>query len=129
MKKIIWILIAVLLIGGLVWLVRTPGRPGKLDAFATCIKESGATYYGAFWCPNCKNQEALFGRSARFLPRVECSTPDGKGQLPVCQEAGVTGYPTWDFANGERVTGTLPLERLSELTSCPLPAGEAGPTQ
>lgn len=121
MKKFIWVLVALALIGGVVWLIKTPGKPGKLDAFATCIKDSGATYYGAFWCPNCKNQEALFGRSAKLLPRVECSTPDGKGQLPICQEKKVEGYPTWDFASGTRVTGTQSLERLSELTSCPLP--------
>ena len=122
MKKLwIWVLLIVVVVGGVVWLIRTPGKPGRLDAFASCIKESGATYYGAFWCPNCKNQEALFGRSARLLPRVECSTPDGSGQLKVCQDADIKGYPTWDFANGTRESGTLPLERLSEVTGCLLP--------
>jgi len=120
-KLWIWVLVVAVVIGGLVWLIRAPGKPGRLDAFASCIKESGATYYGAFWCPNCKNQEALFGRSARLLPRVECSTPDGSGQLKVCQDADIKGYPTWDFANGTRESGTLPLERLSEATGCLLP--------
>ena len=120
-KLWIWVLVVAVVIGGLVWLIRAPGKPGRLDAFASCIKESGATYYGAFWCPNCKNQEALFGRSARLLPRVECSTPDGSGQLKVCQDADIKGYPTWDFANGTRESGTLPLERLSEVTGCLLP--------
>ena len=121
MKKYLWVVILLAIIAGIVWLIKTPGKPGKLDAFATCIKDSGASYYGAFWCPNCKNQEALFGRSAKLLPRVECSTPDGKGQLPVCQEAKIEGYPTWQFADGTRVSGTQSLERLSELTSCQLP--------
>lgn len=120
-NKIIWIIVILALLGGFVWLVKTPGKPGELDSFAQCIKDSGAKYYGAFWCPNCKNQEALFGRSAKLLPRIECSTPDGKGQLPVCQEAEIKGYPTWEFADGVRETGTLPLARLSELTSCQLP--------
>ncbi|MDO8471321.1 MAG: hypothetical protein Q7S49_01800 [bacterium] len=120
-KLWIWVLIIVVVIGGILWLVKVPGRSGKLDAFASCINESGATYYGAFWCPNCKNQEALFGRSASLLPRVECSTPDGRGQLQVCKDASITGYPTWQFSDGTRETGTLSLERLSEVTSCPLP--------
>ena len=120
-NKLIWLLILVLVVGGILWLVKAPGRSGKLDAFASCIKESGATYYGAFWCPNCKNQEALFGRSASLLPRVECSTPDGRGQLQVCKDASITGYPTWQFSDGTRETGTLSLERLSAATSCPLP--------
>lgn len=120
-NKLIWLLVLVLVVGGLVWLIKTPSKPGKLDAFASCIKESGAIYYGAFWCPNCKNQEALFGRSAGLLPRVECSTPDGRGQLQVCQDASIKGYPTWQFSNGTRQTGTLSLERLSEATGCALP--------
>ena len=120
-NKLIWLLILVLVVGGILWLVKAPGRSGKLDAFASCIKERGATYYGALWCPNCKNQEALFGRSASLLPRVECSTPDGRGQLQVCKDASITGYPTWQFSDGTRETGTLSLERLSEATSCPLP--------
>lgn len=120
-NKIIWVIIVLVVVGGLVWLVKTPGKPGKLDTFAQCLNDSGAKYYGAFWCPNCKNQEALFGRSAKLLPRIECSTPDGKGQLPICQDAGIEGYPTWDFANGTRSTGTLTLAQLSEATGCALP--------
>jgi len=124
MKKntLFWSLVSILFVVGVVWLVLTPTKPGKLDAFAQCINDSGAKYYGAFWCPNCKNQEAMFGRSARLLPRTECSTPDGKGQLPICKNAGITGYPTWDFSDGSRETGTLTLELLSEKTTCPLPA-------
>ena len=123
MKKtaIIWTLVTLAVVVGLVWLIRTPGRPGQLDAFAQCISDSGATFYGAFWCPHCQNQKALFGSSAKLLPYIECSTPDGRGQLPVCQEAGVEGYPTWDFADGTRIPGEVTLERLSELTSCELP--------
>ena len=122
MKKntLIWSAVSVLIVAGIIWLILAPTKPGKLDAFAQCINDSGAKYYGAFWCPNCKNQEAMFGISAKFLPRTECSTPDGRDQLPVCQEAGITGYPTWDFPDGSRETGTLPLERLSEKTSCPI---------
>lgn len=121
-KKFIWILISLLLLGSIVWLIRTPGRPGKLDTFATCIKESGALFYGAFWCPHCQNQKALFGSSAKLLPYIECSTPDGNSQKPLCTEAGVKGYPTWKFPNGTVETAEVSLARLSELTSCPLPA-------
>lgn len=121
MKKIIWILVVLVVVGGFVWLVKTPGKPGKLDAFATCIKDSGAIFYGAFWCPHCQSQKAAFGASAKYLPYVECSTPDGKSQLPICTNAGVEGYPTWKFSDGTVETGNIPLPRLSELTSCPLP--------
>ncbi|MDO8565332.1 MAG: hypothetical protein Q7R67_01810 [bacterium] len=120
-KKLVWLLVALLVVGGLVWLVRTPGRRGKLDSFATCIKDSGATFYGAFWCPHCQNQKAMFGSSAKLLPYVECSTPDGNSQLPICKDAGVTGYPTWKFPDGTVLSGEVSLEKLSELTSCQIP--------
>ncbi|MDO8569911.1 MAG: thioredoxin domain-containing protein [bacterium] len=120
-NKVIWIVVSVLVIGGVIWLVISPTKPGKLDAFASCIKDSGATFYGAFWCPHCQNQKALFGSSAKLLPYVECSTPDGKSQLPICTDAGVTGYPTWEFFDGTRESGEVSLERLGEVTGCKLP--------
>ncbi|MEX0919379.1 MAG: hypothetical protein WDZ64_01350 [Parcubacteria group bacterium] len=127
MKKntLVWILFFLVFFGFVSWLVTAPARSGELDTFASCIAESGSTYYGAFWCPNCQNQEALFGRSARLLPRIECSTPDGRGQLPVCTEAEITGYPTWEFPDGTRDTGTLSLDRLSGATGCALPEDNA----
>ena len=121
MKKAVWIIVLILAVVGVVWLIKTPGKPGRLDTFATCIKDSGAIFYGAFWCPHCQNQKAMFGSSAKYLPYNECSTPDGKGQLAICTDAGVTGYPTWVFADGTRKSGEVSLEDLSATTNCPLP--------
>ena len=95
--------------------------PGKLDSFAQCLKDKGAVFYGAFWCPHCQNQKKLFGRSARLLPYIECSTPNGQGQLPICIDKKITGYPTWEFADGSREDGEVSLEKLAEKTSCELP--------
>lgn len=95
--------------------------PGKYDQFATCLKDRGATFYGAFWCPHCQRQKALFGNSVKLLPYVECSTPDGKSQTPICVDKKITGYPTWEFADGSRLNGEIPLETLAEKTGCSLP--------
>jgi hypothetical protein len=108
----------VLIFGGLNYY---HNQPGELDGFAQCLEEKGAIFYGAFWCPHCQNQKAMFGRSARLLPYVECSTADGKGQLPVCTQRGVESYPTWVFADGTRESGEVSLPRLAEKTSCALP--------
>ncbi|MEN9613982.1 MAG: hypothetical protein RLZZ347_289 [Candidatus Parcubacteria bacterium] len=116
-KIILGIVAVVLVLGGLVYLSRLPG---KLDTFATCLKDKGATFYGAFWCPHCQEQKAMFGRSVSKLPYVECSTPDGNGQTQICKDKKITGYPTWEFADGTRETGTVPLAKLAEKTSCPL---------
>lgn len=98
-----------------------PIAEGKYAEFATCIAKSGATYYGAFWCPNCKHQEELFGDAKSLLPRIECSTPDGRSQLAVCSQANVTAYPTWEFADGSRAQGVQSLETLARRTGCVLP--------
>jgi len=94
---------------------------GKLDSFAQCLKTSGAEYYGAFWCPNCQNQNKLFGSSKKYLPYTECSTPDGKGQLQICKDKEIKGYPLWMFADGTQASGLQSLQQLSDKTQCPLP--------
>jgi hypothetical protein len=126
MKKYLYILIALEFFGGVIWLIVTPGKAGKLDAFATCIKDSGAKFYGAFWCPHCQAQKARFGTSEKLLPYIECSTPDAQGQTQVCKDLGINTYPTWYFASTtsdtpDIVTGEQELTDLAERTSCPLP--------
>lgn len=96
---------------------------GTYTAFAQCLKESGTTFFGAFWCPHCQAQKKLFGDASELLPYVECSTADGKSQLAVCKEAGVSSYPTWEFPDKTRQTGEVPLAILSEKTGCALPLG------
>ncbi len=99
--------------------------PGKLDTFAQCLTDKGATFYGAFWCPHCNSQKKLFGSSKTLLPYVECSLPNGSGQTQICIDKGITGYPTWEFADGTRpFSGEVSLEDLSAKTGCPLPEGE-----
>lgn len=121
MKTVIYWIVGFLIIGGVVaLLVREAQRPGQYDTFAQCLGEKGATFYGAFWCPHCQKQKALFGRSAKKLPYVECSTRDGKGVLPVCEQAQIQSYPTWVFADGTRVSGEQTFETLSEKTTCPI---------
>ncbi len=95
--------------------------PGNLDSFARCLKDKGAVFYGAFWCPHCQNTKSMFGVSAKLLPYVECSTPDGKGQLQVCIDKEIKNYPTWEFADGSRLTGERTLQELAEKTGCTLP--------
>lgn len=114
--------IFIALVAGAVGIFALQNRgPAPLDAFAECIAKSGATFYGAFWCPHCQNQKKMFGRSAHLLPYVECSTPDGQSQLPSCTDKKVNGYPTWEFADGSRQSGEVPLAILAEKTGCPLP--------
>jgi thiol-disulfide isomerase/thioredoxin len=123
MKKTNWIfgIIIVLIIGGLVsLLVIEAKKPGKYDKLAQCIADSGAKFYGAFWCPHCQATKAMFGKSAKLLPYIECSQPSGKGQLPICDEKGIKGYPTWIFPDGSELTGEQTIEALATKTNCPV---------
>lgn len=121
-KSYIYALIAILLVlAGGYYLYVNAQKPGVYDSFATCIKDSGATFYGAFWCPHCQEQKKMFGKSAKLLPYVECSAPSGRGQTQVCIDAKVESYPTWQFADGSRVSGTQSFEALAQKTACTLP--------
>lgn len=98
--------------------------PGKYDAFATCLKDQGAVFYGAFWCKYCNEQKKMFGVSQKLLPYEECSTSDGRSQLPICKDKGITSYPLWEFADGSKLNGVVPFAQLAEKTSCSLPVPE-----
>lgn len=121
MKQYIsWIIIGVavvLTLGGVVWYA---SQPGQYDEFATCIQQSGTTFFGAFWCPHCQEQKAMFGKSAAKLPYTECSTPDGQGQTQICIDNKIESYPTWQFKDGSRKTGVLSFADLSTFTGCPV---------
>jgi len=117
----IWVVVGVVIAVGVWWFVFYQKTPGEFDTFAQCLKDKGAVFYGAFWCPHCQNQKKMFGKSSKLLPYVECSTPDGKGQLKICKDKNIEGYPTWEFTDGSRESGEVSLELLSEKTGCELP--------
>jgi uncharacterized membrane protein len=84
-------------------------------ALAKHLQETGAKFYGAFWCPHCQKQKATFGKEAMaFVPYVECSETDRRLTV-ACQVAGIKGYPTWDI-NGQRSTGEKSLTELADLS-------------
>lgn len=122
-------MLVIALIGGLIF-ARNASAPqdatssnavaSPYDTFAKCITDAGAKFYGAYWCSHCKAQKELF-QNSKELPYIECSTPNGQGQTPVCAEAGVTSYPTWRFADGSELSGEQSFEALAEKTSCALP--------
>jgi uncharacterized membrane protein len=94
-----------------------PPEDPYMRGLAEHLTNTGAKFYGAYWCPHCQDQKKLFGSAARRLPYIECS-PNGMKmpQAAVCNEAGVDGYPTW-FIKGKKVDGTVLIPRqLAELS-------------
>lgn len=93
-----------------------------LRELAVHLDESGARFFGAYWCPACMDQKELFSASAPRLPYVEC-TPSGRnGPLSIaCQENQVRDYPTWSIA-GQRHTGVLQPRELARMSGFREPA-------
>jgi len=127
-KTIIGGVVVLLLAVGIVLFALSSDAPkgGVIDMntvearLAQCLKDQGAIFYGAFWCPHCANQKDLFGAAEDLLPYVECSTPDGNAQLQICKDKGVQSYPTWEFADGSRLTGEQSFATLAEKAGCAL---------
>jgi glutaredoxin len=117
------IIVAILIIVGVAYVLafNSSNKNGKYDDFAKCLTEKNVTMYGTWWCPHCKDQKELFGKSWQYVNYIECSTPDGNAQLPVCTNAGIEGYPTWELGNGSRIDKVISLKYLSGLTDCTLP--------
>src|SRR3984893_2561516 len=96
-------------------------RGSRLDTFAQCLAAKQVRMYGAYWCPHCAEQKEMFESSFRYVPYVECGITGSRDEAPVCKDAGIKHFPTWQFADGERREGTQPLPDLSTKTGCSLP--------
>ena len=146
--KTLWIILALIIILPIVILTGVQKLPGKHAALAQCITDSGAQFYGADWCPHCQEQKLLFGNAVKKLPYVECTGPINeykkntadaqnavdtgkvktideartilgiKPMYDVCVEKNITGFPTWTFLDGTRLSGVQPLQVLAEKTNC-----------
>jgi hypothetical protein len=117
---IITTIILVLLIAGIIVIYpKNPATPGKLDEFAKCLRDKGVTMYGAYWCSHCQNEKKAFGDSFKFVPYVECTEDSQK-----CISAGVQNYPTWTFPAGRKFEGEQGLQKLSQISDCPLPQSQ-----
>ncbi len=96
-----------------------------LQGLAVHLRDSGARFYGAYWCPACQEQKALFTASVERLPYVEC-TPDGRraGMHIDCVTRQIQDFPTW-IIGGERYTGVLSVAQLAALSRFKGTAGGA----
>jgi hypothetical protein len=81
------------------------------QALANHLKTRGAVFYGAWWCPACTQQKALFGKEAGArLPYVECTDASGSAR---CSAAGIRAFPTWDMPSKPRLVGVQSVEELA----------------
>lgn len=95
--------------------------PSPYESFAECLTEKGTTMYGAWWCPHCQAQKALFGTAFKKVQYIECSPNQTRTMSQECQDAGIEGYPTWKFADGSQVSGEQTFAALADRSGCELP--------
>ena len=101
--------------------IETTSGPAEVT-LAEHLTSIGAKKYGAWWCPHCHAQQALFGEEAfEKITYVECDPEGQDSKTAVCQAAGVQGFPTWEI-NGELYSGIRQLPELASLS------GYSGPT-
>ncbi|HAE36973.1 MAG: Vitamin K epoxide reductase [Candidatus Nomurabacteria bacterium GW2011_GWF2_35_66] len=97
---VVFIVVTVIVVGGLgVFVNRDTSGPSKYDGLAKALKDKGAEFYGAFWCPHCQEQKAEFGTSKKYLPYIECANTDNTVKQ-ICIDEKIEGYPTWRFKDG-----------------------------
>ena len=86
-----------------------PSNRAQID-LGRRLRERGALFYGAWWCPACFRQKNLFGQEAgNQLPYIECEKTEADRQR--CNRVGIKAYPTWVLGE-RRVEGVLSLDAL-----------------
>ena len=81
---------------------------------ADLLSTAGAKFFGAHWCPACKEQLKLFGKEAgRKLNYVECGMPDKYPlQVKQCKEADIKTIPTWKRPGSSNLEGVQTIKKL-----------------
>ena len=75
----------------------------------------GARFFGAHWCPACKEQMKLFGKQAGAnLNYVECGLTDKyPDQLRQCRDENIRSIPTWTRPGSTRLQGVQSINTWS----------------
>jgi glutaredoxin len=94
--------------------------PSYESQLADHLTQTNSIMYGAYWCPHCADQKALFKEAAGQLTYVECAADGQNSQFQLCQDKGIKGYPTWEIG-GQLYPGVKSLEELSRLSNYPSP--------
>ena len=81
---------------------------------ANQLSKVEAKFFGAHWCPACKEQMKIFGKQAgRDLNYVECGLPDKyPDQVNQCRDENIRSIPTWTRPGSLRLEGIQSINTL-----------------
>ncbi|MFQ4136774.1 glutaredoxin family protein [Nodosilinea sp. PGN35] len=94
----------------------TTGASSYEAQLAQHLASTGGVMYGAYWCPHCADQKAMFGDSVEQVPYVECAADGDNPQPELCEQKGIQGYPTWEIG-GQLHPGVKSLADLAALSN------------
>lgn len=116
------VVVAVLIVGALhmhysgVFDASAGPEDPQLQALAIHLEKTGVKFYGAYWCPRCQEQKAMFESSAKRLPYVECSSGGrGSALTAPCVKNEIRSYPTWIIGE-KRTTGLMKPRELASAS-------------
>jgi len=93
----------------------------QLTKLTQCLTDKGVRFFGTAQCPWCIRQKELFGEAVEFLPYIECTLGIATEQeIAMCEEASIGSVPDWRFPGKEPVLGMQSIERIVELSGCPI---------
>jgi hypothetical protein len=93
-------------------------KDGTTAKLAKCLTQKGVRMYGAYWCPHCQDQKAMFGDAFKFLKYFECDPQGPESQTARCTEDKIESYPTWYFPASGYDPGIKELEKIASLSGC-----------
>ncbi len=125
LRKVAVVIVLIVIVGAGAYLLMG-ARANSMDAFAQCLAQKGATMYGAYWCPHCSEQKEKFGESFKYVHYVECGIPGQppSAQTQPCKDMQIKKYPTWTFADGDRMEAPQSLQSLGQKTGCKVPESQ-----
>lgn len=95
----------------------------QYEELAQCLTDTGTVMYGAWWCPHCAEQKRILGENTfkEHIDYIECAT-GGPIDIPatplLCEQANITGFPTWEFSDGSRAVGVIQPDVLAQRSGC-----------
>lgn len=96
----------------------------KMEAWVSCLKESGMKMYGQYTCSVCERQRKVIGPAFELLGEIECHPRGENPQTQLCLEMDIEKTPTWMLERDgeviEKLAGFQTLETLSEVSGCSL---------
>ncbi|OIP71408.1 MAG: Vitamin K epoxide reductase [Oscillatoriales cyanobacterium CG2_30_44_21] len=113
-------LVAIVTLTGTLGVYASQGKlAAQSNSFAGRLAQhltaTNAKMYGAYWCSHCAEQKQIFGEAKSLIPYVECDAKGVNPQTQLCQQKGITGFPTWEI-DGKMLSGRRSLEELAEAS-------------